>query len=91
VQLVRVNDLDRTVNERRDGFSGAYLAIKDGKVTDQWTAGCVLTSDYVCKDYDGRPQFQLLETGKFKPLGEWSPKNRVSPTPATPAITRHHD
>jgi hypothetical protein len=70
VQLVRVDDIERIINEERDGFPGAFLAIKDGKVTDQWNYGCNLTPDYVCKDDDGRPQFQLLETGKFKKVAE---------------------
>jgi hypothetical protein len=68
VVLVRVDDLEPGLGEKRDTMSGAFLAIKNGKVSDQLNQGCFITTDYVCRDDDGKPQYQLMETGKFKKL-----------------------
>lgn len=68
VLLVRVDDLEQGPNEQRDVMSGVFLAIKNGKVTDQLNEGCTITTDYACVDDDGKRQYQLLETGKFQKL-----------------------
>ncbi|QGZ37904.1 hypothetical protein IP92_03103 [Pseudoduganella flava] len=67
VLLVRVDDLEGG-NEKRDVMSGVFLAIKDGKVTDQLNEGCTIDTAYNCVDADGKKQYQLLESGKFKKL-----------------------
>ncbi len=66
VLLVRVDDLEQGPNEQRDLMSGVFLAIKNGKVTDQLNEGCTITTDYACVDDDGKRKYQLLETGKFQ-------------------------
>jgi hypothetical protein len=63
VVLVRVDDLERA--EERDPIKGAYLAIKRGQVTDQLNASCGFDERYVCRDEDGKPKYQLTESGKF--------------------------
>jgi hypothetical protein len=68
VLLVRVDDFEPGSNENRDTMSGAYLAIKDGKVTDQLNHGCDINSEYFCVGSDGNKQYQLLDSGKFKKL-----------------------
>lgn len=68
ILLVRVDDFEPGPNEQRDTMSGAYLAIKDGKVTDQLNFGCTIDIDYFCIAEDGTKQYQLLSTGKFKKL-----------------------
>lgn len=68
VVLVRVDDLEPGSGEKRDTMSGVFLAIKNGKVSDQLNQGCIITTDYVCRDDEGKPQYQLMETGKFKKL-----------------------
>ncbi|MFB9245846.1 hypothetical protein IV454_27855 [Massilia antarctica] len=68
VVLVRVDDFDQMDNEERDRFGGAYLAIKNGKVIDQLTDGCIMNAEYACYDLDGTKRYQLLETGKFKKM-----------------------
>jgi hypothetical protein len=68
VLIVRVDDFEPGPNEQRDTMSGAYLAIKDGKVTDQLNFGCAIDIDYFCVAEDGTKQYQLLDTGKFKKL-----------------------
>ena len=67
VLVVRVDDMEGQ-DESRDTMSGVYLAIKDGKVTDQVNEGCTFTDDYLCVDEEGRKLYQLLETGKFRKL-----------------------
>jgi hypothetical protein len=66
VIVVRVEDLEGG-KEKRDTMSGAYLAIKDGKVTDQLNDGCDFTPKYECVS-EGKMLFQLTEAGKFKKL-----------------------
>ena len=66
--LVRVDDLEQGPNEQRDVMSGVFLAIKNGKVTDQLNEGCTITTDYACVDDDGKRRYQLLGTGKFQKL-----------------------
>lgn len=68
VMLVRVDDVEPGDDEQRDTISGVFLAIKGGKVSDQLNEGCNITADYFCVDDDGRKQYELLETGKFKKL-----------------------
>lgn len=68
VLLVRVSDLDDTKRGRSDRMAGVYLAIKNGKVTDQQNDGCDMNTDYVCVDENGTKLYQLLDTGKFKAL-----------------------
>ena len=68
VLLVRVDDLEQGPSEQRDVMSGVFLAIKNGKVTDQLNEGCTITTDYACVDDDGKRKYQLLETGKFQKL-----------------------
>lgn len=63
VVLVRVDDLEKA--EERDPIKGAYLAIKGGQVTDQLNLSCSFDARYVCSDEDGRPRYQLVESGKF--------------------------
>lgn len=67
VLVVRVDDLEGG-NEERDVMSGAYLAIKDGKVSDQLSEGCTVDETYACNGPDGKKRYQLLDTGKFKKL-----------------------
>jgi hypothetical protein len=66
VILVRVADLEGG-DEQRDTMSGAYLAIKSGKVIDQLNEGCDFNSSYECIS-EGKAKFRLLESGKFKEL-----------------------
>lgn len=66
VLLVRVDDFDKITDEGRDRFGGSYLAIKNGKVTDQLDDGCTMTVEYTCVDDRGNKQYQLLDTGRFK-------------------------
>ncbi|MCE3605070.1 hypothetical protein LXA47_15820 [Massilia sp. P8910] len=66
VLLVRVDDFDKIVNEERERFGGSYLAIKNGKITDQLDDGCTMNLEYTCLDMRGNKQYQLLESGKFK-------------------------
>ena len=68
VVLVRVDDMEPGVGEKRETMSGAFLAIKNGKVIDQLNQGCLITTDYICRDEDGKAQYQLTDTGKFKKL-----------------------
>ena len=67
VLLVRVEDFE-SGDEQRDTMPGVYLAIKNGKVTDQLNLGCTIDTDYFCVADDGAKQYQLLDTGKFKKL-----------------------
>jgi hypothetical protein len=67
VLLVRVDDFEGG-NEQRDPMTGVFLAIKDGKVTDQLNEGCTIDTAYNCVDEDGKKRYQLQETGKFKKL-----------------------
>lgn len=67
VLLVRVDDSEGG-NEQRDVMSGAYLAIKDGKVTDQLNEGCDFDTQHFCLGENGEKWYQLLESGKFKPV-----------------------
>lgn len=64
VTLVSVDDVERE-NENRDTMSGAYLAIKGGKVTDQLNEGCSFDLDFVCSSPRQTAKYKLLETGKF--------------------------
>ncbi|WP_426322093.1 hypothetical protein [Pseudoduganella sp. R-43] len=66
IVVVRVNDLEAGENRGRDVMGGAYLSIKSGKVVDQLNVRCNLTEEYICVDEDGNPEYQLLESGKFK-------------------------
>lgn len=68
VLVVRVDDLEPGENEYRDTMSGAFLAIKDGKVTDQLNDGYSVTTDYRFLDDDGKARYQLTDAGKFKKL-----------------------
>jgi hypothetical protein len=68
VLLVRVDDLEPGNNENRDTMYGAYLAVKNGKITDQLNVNCSITTNHLCVDENGKKQYQLLETGKFKKL-----------------------
>jgi hypothetical protein len=63
VMLVRVDDLEG--GDVRDVMSGVYLAIKDGKITDQLNEGCSFNADYVCGTRGELAKYRLLETGKF--------------------------
>ena len=67
VLIVRVDDLE-SGNEERDVMSGAYLAIKDGKVSDQLNEGCTIDETHACFGDNGKKRYQLLESGKFKKL-----------------------
>lgn len=67
VLLVRVDDLEGG-DETHDTMPGAFLAIKDGKVTDQLNEGCTIDEAYACVDEAGKKLYQLQETGKFKKL-----------------------
>jgi hypothetical protein len=49
----------------RDTMSGVYLAIKNGKVTDQLNEGCGFDLDFVCSSPSQTIKYKLLETGKF--------------------------
>lgn len=66
VVLVRVDDLEG--GDARDTMSGAYLAIKDGKVTGQLNEGCSFDTEYVCRTPGESARFRLLDTGKFVPM-----------------------
>lgn len=66
VTVVRVDDFEGR-NEQRDPISGAYLAIKGGRVTDEINFGCDLDAQYVCKG-DGQIA-KLTIAGKFQKVG----------------------
>jgi len=66
VVLVRVDDLEG--GDARDTMSGAYLAIKDGKVTGQLNEGCSFDAAYVCSTPGESARFRLLDTGRFVPV-----------------------
>lgn len=63
--LVRVDDMEKA--EERDVIKGAYLAIKDGRVTDQLNINCDFDAKYVCTDRTGN-QFQLTADGHFQKI-----------------------
>jgi hypothetical protein len=65
VTLVRVDDIEKA--EERDVIKGAYLAIKDGRVTDQLNVSCDFDTSYVCTDHAGT-RYQLTIYGQFKKL-----------------------
>ena len=65
VTVVRVDDFEGH-QEQREQISGAFLAIKDGKVTDELNTGCELDARFVCLTRDGR-KFRLTPSGKFEP------------------------
>lgn len=65
VTLVRVDDVEKA--EDRDVIKGAYLAIKDGRVTDQLNVSCDFDATYICADHAGT-RFQLTDDGRFKKL-----------------------
>jgi hypothetical protein len=64
VTVVRVDDFESR-NGQRDPISGAYLVMKDGKVTDELNNGCDLDIRYVCSG-EGK-KFKLTSSGKFDP------------------------
>lgn len=64
VVLVRVDDLEGG-DEQRDVMAGAYLAIKNGKVTDQLNEGCSFDENFVCSSKSTPTRYKLLENGKF--------------------------
>jgi hypothetical protein len=64
VIVVRVDDLEGR-NDERDVMAGVYLAIKDGKVTDQLNDGCSFDAQYVCSGSNPDRKYKVLETGKF--------------------------
>lgn len=66
VALVRVDDLEG--GDARDAMSGAYLAIKEGKVTGQLNEGCSFDADHVCSTPGESARFKLLDSGKFVSL-----------------------
>ena len=66
VVLLRVDDLEG--GDVRDTMSGAYLAVKDGKVTSQLNEGCSFDTEYVCSTPGESARYRLLETGKFVPV-----------------------
>jgi hypothetical protein len=66
VQVVAVEDTEQGESYEREGIERVYLAIKDGKVTDQLTGICKLNSDYGCTSDSGKKMYQLLATGKFE-------------------------
>lgn len=66
IGLVRVDDLEQGDRYNRDGISGVYLSIKDGRVIDQIDGGCNMNDLYVCINDQGVKEYQLLESGKFK-------------------------
>lgn len=66
VTVVRVDDFEAR-NEQRDPISGAYLAIKNGRVTDEINFGCDLDAEYICSG-DGR-RVKLTSEGKFQSIG----------------------
>ena len=61
--LIRVDDMEKA--EERDVIKGAYLAIKNGRVTDQLNVNCDFDAKYACTDRAGN-QFQLTTDGQFK-------------------------
>lgn len=63
VVLVRVDDMEG--GDARDAMSGAYLAVKDGKVTGQLNEGCSFGADHVCSTPGDPARFKLLDNGKF--------------------------
>lgn len=65
VVLARVNDLEGG-DEQRDVMSGAYLAIKNGKVTDQLNQGCTFDLNFICSEQGESRRYKLLEDGKFE-------------------------
>lgn len=67
VVLARVNDLEGG-DEQRDVMSGTYLAIKNGKVTDQLNQGCTFDLNFVCSEQGESRRYKLLENGKFELL-----------------------
>jgi hypothetical protein len=66
VLLVRVEDMQG--GEVRDGIGGVFLSIKNGRVVDQLNDDCNWNERYYCGYDDGKPRYQLLESGKFKEL-----------------------
>jgi hypothetical protein len=64
VTVVRVDDFEGH-QEQREQISGAFLTIKDGKVTDELNTGCDLDARFVCTDHDGR-KYKLTPDGKFQ-------------------------
>ena len=66
VTLVRVDDFEGH-QEQREQISGAFLVIKNGKVTDELNRGCDLDVTYVCKGSDGQ-KFKLTPAGKFEQI-----------------------
>lgn len=66
VTVVRVDDFEGR-QEKREAISGAYLVVKDGRVTDELNEGCDLDVRYVCSGDDGR-KFKLTNAGKFEPV-----------------------
>ena len=69
VQVVAVEDTEQGESYDREGIERVYLAIKDGKVTDQLTGSCKLNSDYGCTSDSGKNMYQLQATGKFEKVG----------------------
>jgi hypothetical protein len=68
VLVVAVDDVEQGEAVGRSGIYGVYLAIKNGKVTDQINRSCVLNEQYTCADESGKKLYQLLDTGKFNKL-----------------------
>lgn len=66
VQVVAVEDTEQGESYDREGIERVYLAIKDGRVTDQLTGICKLNSDYGCASDSGKKMYQLMATGKFQ-------------------------
>ena len=52
--------------ETREQISGAFLAIKDGKVADELNTGCELDVRFACLTRDGH-KFKRMPSGKFEP------------------------
>lgn len=66
VVLVRFDDREGGDAYRREAGPGGFLAIKDGKVSDQLNEACDFDKDYFCLNEDGKKLYQLTEAGKFK-------------------------
>jgi hypothetical protein len=63
---VRLDDME--FSDARMGIREAYLAVRNGHVTDQLNVGCNWDEQHYCRFEDGKAHYQLLESGKFKKL-----------------------
>lgn len=68
VLIAHVSDLEQGEKFGRDGIHPVYITIKNLKVVDQIDAECNISKDYFCINDEGKKQYQLLPSGKFKKL-----------------------